>query len=116
MPINHSMDRRSKRLSRILIAITLVLIAALIAGAVFASLNKESEPAVGDKEALSARVEAGFPEAAENVTDAFLLWGFPSFNRNTVFNVEACYHNSYYKELPSNEELGVARKTYSYVR
>ena len=101
MTKTHPTNPYNKGIGAILVAVTLATIAALIIWAVAISMGAENT----EKDALIANIEAGYPENAENVTEAFKLWGFPAFNKTMVFNVEACYHNSYYKELPSNDEL-----------
>ena len=97
-------DRRSRNISRLIVAIALAVIVALLIWAV-AVASRDKNVGTPEKQMLIESVKAGYPEGANNVTEAFLLWGFPEFSKNMVFNVEACYHNSYYKELPENEAL-----------
>lgn len=107
MANHYSMNQQSKKLSRILVAITLTVIAALIIWACAVSLENRTRE-VPEKAELSARIETGYPEGAKSVAEAFQIWGFPSFNKTAVYSVEACYHRYYYKELPSNDALATA--------
>jgi carboxyl-terminal processing protease len=91
-------------ISSLIVVIALAVIAALIIWAVVAALGDRNSEAP-EKSELIGRVEAGYPSGAKSVADALQLWEFPDFSKNTVYNVEACYHNSYYKELPANEIL-----------
>ena len=111
MTKNYSTERYSKIICSILIAVALALVVGIITWAVIVSID-DAATDVSDKETLIANIESGYPAGAQNVTEAFNLWGFPSFNRIMVFNVESCYHNSYYKELPSNSELATKAADY----
>lgn len=107
----YSRDRRAKMISSLIVAIALAVIAALIIWAIVAALgNRNSE--APEKSELIGRVDAGYPSGAKSVADALYLWGFPDFSRSTVYNVEACYQNHYYKELPAKEILAEGAADY----
>lgn len=94
-------SKRQRRVAVIIIVLSILAIAAIIAGAfILGSGNYE-------KNRLKRAVIYSTPTEASTVADCLVFWEFPAFNEELIEAIEVRYDYHFYKEI--GEDVEVAR-------